>query len=163
MKKIIIILSALCIVSFFPEYLANTKASEKTQQELPNFTTSSKGKNQLYGYFMLELYHNEIMSAIQEYYNDNKIEGYGTPSKKHYDMVSISFKGNKDYKGLEKFSYVLKITLIPSYSNGKTVGTDTLYFAVEPTRQTMENLPKEYPPIELIKYEHSKPPKIQNE
>jgi hypothetical protein len=150
------IVSALCIVSFFPESLASTKASEKALQALPEFTTSSTHKNQLYGSFILELYHNEIMKAIDEYYNDKNINGYGTPSE--IDTVSISFKGNKEYKGLEKYSYVLKITLMPSSSNGKTFGTDTLYFAVEPSRQTMKNLPKEYPPVELIKYEHSKPP-----
>ena len=137
MKKIIIILSALCIVSFFPEYLANTKASEKTQQELPNFTTSSKGKNQLYGYFMLELYHNEIMSAIQEYYNDNNIKGYGTPSR---NLIRYLFrlKEIRSTKVWKNIRYVLKITLIPSSSNGKIFGTDTLYFAVEPSSQTTE-------------------------
>ncbi|MFS0639203.1 DUF3888 domain-containing protein [Mesobacillus foraminis] len=155
----IMIVLTLCIVSFFPIFLSNTNALEKTPQELPEFTTSSKQKNQLYGYFMLDLYHNEIREAIKEYYKDYKVDGYVTPKPPHYDMVSISFTGNKNYKGLEKFSYVLKITLIPTSSNGKTLGTDTLYFAVEPSRQTMRNLPKEYPPIKLIKYEHNKPPK----
>ncbi|MBT2681988.1 MULTISPECIES: hypothetical protein [Bacillaceae] len=156
MKKIIMIISALCIVSFFPESLITTEASDKALQELPEFTTSSKEKNHLYGSFILELYHNEIMKAMEDYYNDNNINGYAPHSQ--IDTVSISFKGNKEYKGMEKYSYILKISLIPSSSNGKTFGTDTLYFAVEPSRQTTKNFPEKYPAVELIKYEHSKPP-----
>lgn len=51
----------------------------------------------------------------------------------------------------------MKITLVPSFSNGKNFGIDTLYFEVELSRQTMKDLPKEYLPVELIKYKHSKP------
>jgi hypothetical protein len=141
----------------FTMFLLNTNALNNSNQEIPQFTASSKEKNQIYGYFMLNLYHNEIMKAIKEYYKDNKIEGYATPKPPHYDMVSITSLEKNNNKGFEKYSYALKITLLPSYSNGKIVGEDTLYFAVEPSRQTMKNLPKEYPSIELIKYEHNKP------
>lgn len=150
------ILAALCIVIFLPAPLITTEASEKALQELPEFMPSSKEKTQLYGSFILDLYHNEIMRAMKDYYNGNNINGYATHPQ--IDSVSISFIGNKEYKGMEKYSYVLKISLIPSSSDGKTFGTDTLYFAVEPSRQTTKNLPKKYPPVELIKYEHSKPP-----
>jgi len=142
----------------FTMFLLNINALGNSSKEIPEFTASSKEKNQMFGYFMIDLYHTEIMNAIKEHYKDNKINGYGMPDPPHYDVVSITApEGN--YKGLEKYSYVLKINLSPSSSNGKILGKDTLYFAVEPRRQTMKNLPKEYPPIELIKYEHSKPPK----
>jgi hypothetical protein len=55
----------------------------------------------------------------------------------------------------------LKITLLPtSFSNGTIAGEETLYFVVEPPRQSMKELSKEYPLIQLIKYEHRKPPKM---
>jgi hypothetical protein len=78
-----------------------------------------------------------------------------------HDMVSITT--THKYKDLEeRFSYVIKVTLLPhneaNNKNGKFLGTDTLYFAVEPSRQSMKNLPKELPPTKLIKYEHNEPP-----
>jgi hypothetical protein len=39
----------------------------------------------------------------------------------------------------------------------KVLGTDTLYFAVEPSRQLMKDLSKDYLPIKLVKYEHKEP------
>lgn len=139
--------------------MVNTKASKKESMDIPEFTYSSKEKNQVFGYFMLDLYHIEVMKAIKDYYKDNKIAGYATPKPPHYDMVSILASGRGiEYKGLgTKYSYLLKIKLLPSYDNGKILGEDTLYFAVAPNRQNVENVSKEYPPVKLIKYEHSKP------
>ncbi len=51
---------------------------------------------------------------------------------------------------------MLKVSLSPT-TDEKVLGTDTLYFAVEPSRQLMNDLPKDYPPIKLVKYEHKEP------
>ncbi|MGM0780197.1 MAG: hypothetical protein ACQEXE_26725 [Bacillota bacterium] len=161
MKRKLIVVAIICLMGFFSIILLNPSAFDNSKKELPEFTYSSKEKNQMFGYFIIDLYHNEIMNAIKEYYNDSKINGYATPEPPHYNMVSITqidLNKNKD-KDLEKYSYVLKITLLPSYNDGTILGEDTLYFAAEPFRQTMKDLPKEYPPIELIKYEHKNPPK----
>jgi hypothetical protein len=157
MKTKLIIVSVLCLANFFTVHLVSTKASELASQELPDFKNSSKEKNQIYVYFILELYHKEIMAAIKEHYNDDKISGYTTPKQPHHDMISISMLHNKDNKELQKYSYALKIKLLPIYSNGTILGEDTIYFAVEPFRLTMKNIPKDYPTIELISYEHSNP------
>lgn len=160
LKRIWIFVLSISFLVFFTAYVIKTEAFTKTSDEMPKFTYSSKVKNQVYGYFMLDLYHSEIMKAIKDFYKDNKITGYKTPTPPHYDMVSI-LAGVNDihYKG---YSYLLKIKLLPEYNNGKVLGEDTLFFAVEPNRQTMKNLPHEYPPIKLIKYEHSTPPKNEN-
>ncbi|WP_113885865.1 MULTISPECIES: DUF3888 domain-containing protein [Cytobacillus] len=153
---------AICIflIGFFTAFILNTNAFKNTSDEMPEFTYSSKEKNQVFGYFILDLYHKEIMKAINDYYK-KEINGYSTPKPPHYDMVSIlaTDSGTK-FKGLgTKYSYLLKIKLLPSTGTGIVLGEDILYFAVEPNRQNMKNLPKDYPPIELIKYEHIKPPK----
>lgn len=160
MKKLIMIISVFCIANFFTDFLVNTKASEIARQEIPEFTNSSKEKKRIFGYFMLDLYRDEIMNAINDYYKDNKINGFLTPKPPHYDIVSIALIDKLNKKGLDKYSYVLKITLLPTYSNGTIAGEDTLYFAVEPPRQSMKELSKENPLIQLIKYEHRKPSKI---
>ena len=149
------VVSIFCILSYFTVFLIDTKASDKASIEIPEFAYSSKEKNQVFGHFIIDLYQDEIMKALKEYYKDSEINGFGLPSKQ-YNIVSIYSNKDQRLKGLEKYSYVLKITLFPASSNGKFLGTDTLYFSVEPSRQSMKNLPKEYPPIELIRYEHSK-------
>lgn len=163
MKKIWIVLAVTCLVGFgiFTTFhLKSSSASVKSNGEMPAFNFSSKEKNQVFGYYMLDLYHSEIMKALNEYYKNEHVTGYGTPPPPHYNIVSIvPFEKGVYYKGFEKkYTYLLKINLLPSNTN-KTLGDDTLYFAVDPRRQTMENLPKGYPAAELVKYEHKKPPK----
>jgi hypothetical protein len=38
------------------------------------------------------------------------------------------------------------------------LGTDTLYFKVEPGRFHMKNVPEHLPPVKLVKYVHNPPP-----
>jgi hypothetical protein len=52
----------------------------------------------------------------------------------------------------------MKVTLLPS-NKKDFLGTDTLYFAIEPSRSRIKNSPKEPPGIKLIKYEHKEAPK----
>ncbi|MBT2688377.1 hypothetical protein J7I93_09300 [Bacillus sp. ISL-47] len=161
MKRKWIVVFLICVIGFLAVSHLSTNALNSSADAMPEFTYSSKEKNQAFGYFMLDLYHSEIMHAMKDYYKDDKISGYRTPNPPHYDMVSIKpFEKGVQYKGFEKkYTYLLKIKLLPSYNNGKILGLDTLYFAVAPYRQTMKNLPNESPAAELVKYEHSKPPK----
>jgi hypothetical protein len=168
LKRKWIVLLVTCLIGFgiFTTFhLRRSNASVNLNEELPDFGYTSKEKNQVFGYFMLNLYHFEIMNAFKEYYKDDRITGYRTPNPPHYDMVSIiPFEKGIHYKGFEKkYTYLLKIKLLPSYNNGKILGEDTLYFAVDPHRQTMKHQPKDYPAAaELVKYEHKKPPKKNN-
>ncbi|MCM3238760.1 hypothetical protein M3589_13625 [Heyndrickxia oleronia] len=96
------------------------------------------------------------MEAIEEYYKSKGIEasGYAPPSDDpNYGMVSIYF-GN-DFS--DKFSYMLKILLLPTTIEGEILGNDTIFFAVEPIRHLKQNLPGTYPAIKLVKYEHKEP------
>jgi hypothetical protein len=160
LKRKWILVLVICIFGFFTAFHLNTtKALNKPNKDMPEFTYSSKEKNQIFGYFMLELYRDDIMSAINEFYKNDKITGYNTPDPPHYDMVSIPpFEKGVHYKGLEnRYTYLLKIKLLPSGNKGKILGADTLYFAVSPYHHTMENPPKDFPGVELVKYEHSEP------
>ena len=83
-----------------------------------------------------------------------KARGYAPPSDDpNYGMVSIYF-GN-DFS--DKFSYMLKISLLPTSHEGKVLGKDTIFFAIEPMRHFKKNLPKTYPAIKLVRYEHKEP------
>ncbi|MGM0807429.1 MAG: hypothetical protein ACQET8_22245 [Bacillota bacterium] len=58
------------------------------------------------------------------------------------------------------YTYAFKVTLIPTTDDGATMlGTDTMYFKVEPGRFHMKNVPAHLPPVKLMKYEHNPPPK----
>ncbi|TDK61763.1 DUF3888 domain-containing protein [Bacillus salipaludis] len=155
MKRYIIIGMSMLMLSsslFFKE----ARAYNRDSKDFPQFSQSSKDNHQLYGYFFLDLFQDEIFQSIKEYYNDSTINGYATPWWQKYDMVRIT-QGNS-HKDIKGFSYVLKITLLPSNGNGKIFGTDTLYFAVEPMRINKQNLPKNLPAIKLIKYDHKEAP-----
>jgi hypothetical protein len=154
LKKIIVICSLIFLS--ITVFLIDAKAFNRNSQEFPPFPETSKENNQLFGYFMLDLYQDEIFKAIQEHYNDSNINGYQTPWWKKNEMVSIT-QGN-NHKDIKGYSYVLKITLLPSDNKGKLYGTDDLYFVAEPTRFHLQNVPKHLSPIKLIKYEHKKPP-----
>ncbi|WP_408008234.1 hypothetical protein ACJROX_26775 [Pseudalkalibacillus sp. A8] len=88
MKKTLII--TLIIVSLCGAlFVFETKANNAVSQQVPEFSTSSKYHHKTFGYFVLDLYHNEIITAVQEYYPNKNINGYSTPWWKKHDMVNI--------------------------------------------------------------------------
>lgn len=114
---------------------------------IPKFSNSDKQYNQVYGYFIIDLYENEIINAMQRYYKDSKITDFYFPWWNKYHTVSITTAHS------QHISYIAKITLVPS--KGTTyLGTDTLYFSLEPRLFS-----KETPSAKLIKYVHHDPPK----
>lgn len=148
-KRLIMIM--LLVFSF--TITTNAAASNNNEEnKIPNFPETKSLNNRYFSYFISELYHKEIMEAIQNYYKSEGItpKGYGPYEEPDNEMASIYF-GN-DFS--DKFSYMLKISLLPTTADSKVLGRDTLYFAVEPSRQFKKNLPKDYPPIKLIKFEH---------
>ncbi|MFC9601531.1 hypothetical protein ACFTQL_27685 [Peribacillus butanolivorans] len=148
MKKTIIssLLSILLCITLFS---AITSANNNQSIEFP---PSAKVNNQLFGYFMLDLYHKEILSHVQRYYKDENIEGYGLPENKDYVFIRSTRNLDEDFKN--QFSYLLKVTVLPSYANGTIVGKDTLYLAVEPSVLNTTKVPKGINKMKLIKYEH---------
>ncbi|MFB7642673.1 hypothetical protein [Peribacillus butanolivorans] len=148
MKKTILS-SLLAILLCITLFSVITSANNTQSIEFP---PSAKVNNQLFGYFMLDLYHNEIISHVQSYYKDENIEGYGMPENK--DSVFIRTTRNLDEDFKNQFSYLLKVTVLPSYANGTVVGKDTLYFAVEPSVLNTSKIPKGINKMKLIKYEH---------
>ncbi|MEK5105090.1 hypothetical protein MKX83_24415 [Cytobacillus sp. FSL M8-0252] len=153
MKKIIIS-SLLAILLCISSFSAITNAGNTQTIEFP---PSAKENNQLFGYFMLDLYHKEILNHVQRYYKDKNVQGYGMPENDH--SVFIRTTRNLDEDLENQFSYLLKVTLLPSYQNGTVVGKDTLYFAVEPSVLNTTKVPDGTNKIKLIKYEHEE---VQN-
>jgi len=115
------------------------------------FPSMVEANNQLFGNFMLDLYHKDIMNHIKNYYEDEKINGYSMPegNKPVYIRTSTNLKDVE-----EQFSYVLKTTILPTDKDGTIRGKVTLYLAVEPSRVNETNLPKVLKQMKLIKYEH---------
>jgi hypothetical protein len=129
-----------------------------------DFPKNSKHNQQIFGYYMLDAYHGEILSAMRNHYKDPSINGYQLPWWKKYNTVSITQPWIKDLKSDKpiQFSYAIKVTLLP-LKDGKLLGTDTLYFELEPGRIRMKNAPRDIlPPVQLVKYEHKNPPKFKN-
>ncbi|MCM3452717.1 hypothetical protein M3685_01985 [Heyndrickxia oleronia] len=147
-KQIIMILLFLSCFTFN----INVYAVDK----IPNFPQKNSVNYRYLSYFITELYHEEILEAIEDYYRNKGIDarGYAPPSDDpNYGMVSIYF-GN-DFS--DKFSYMLKISLLTTTHEGRVLGNDTIFFAVEPMRHLKQNLPKAYPAIKLVRYEHKEP------
>ncbi|MCF7624508.1 MULTISPECIES: hypothetical protein [Peribacillus] len=145
----------ILLVSSFTISTNVSASNNNKENEIPNFPEANSFNNRYFSYFITDLYHKEIMEAFQSYYKSKGLKptGYGPSSEDpDYGMVSIYF-GN-DFS--DKFSYMLKVSLSPT-TDKKVLGRDTLYFAVEPSRQLMKDLPKEYAPIKLVKYEHKEP------
>ncbi|MDM5292991.1 hypothetical protein QUF81_07240 [Peribacillus simplex] len=148
-KRIIIIM--LLVSSFTISTNVVAASNNNKENKIPNFPETNSLNNRYFSYFIKDLYHKEIMEAFQSYYKSKGLKptGYNPSSEDpDYRMVSIYF-GN-DFS--EKFTYMLKVSLSPT-TDEKVLGRDTLYFAVEPSRQLM----KDYPPIKLVKYEHKEP------
>ncbi|MEE3953458.1 hypothetical protein [Peribacillus frigoritolerans] len=123
-------------------------SNNNKENKIPDFPETNSLNNRYFSYFIKDLYHKEIMDAFQSYYKSKGLKPTGfNPSSEDpdYGMVSIYF-GN-DFS--EKYTYMLKVSLSPT-TDEKVLGRDTLYFAVEPSRQLM----KDYPAIKLVKYEH---------
>ncbi|MBM7662248.1 hypothetical protein JOC85_003055 [Bacillus mesophilus] len=145
MKKVFIALFVL----FNLVFPLKTDASS-SKQSITDFNSSMELNNRYFGYFITHLYHEEIMAAIQDYYEPKGIQANGYGNIPNTQTVLISFG---DY---DKFSYALKITLAPIGENGKILGTDTLYFAAEPSHFCLDDLSqKEYPRVKLMQYEHN--------
>lgn len=149
MKKAFII-SALMLLISISTFLNVTNASNNQDIE---FSSMPKVNNELFGYFMLDLYHKEITNYIKDYYKDENIKGYSMPNPESNKPVFITTSKNlKDVE--EQFSYVLKTTILPTDKDGTIRGKDTLTFAVEPSRVKETNLSKGLKQMKLIKYEH---------
>ena len=74
-----------------------------------NHQHSSKGQEQVFDNFLLQLYQDEIITAVKDYYNDDSIRiGYDWWDK-NYDVVELlqSEKG-REYTS----SYILKFTVL---------------------------------------------------
>lgn len=152
MKKTFLI-SFLIILFGISTFSGITNASNNTKTI--EFPPSPKVNQQLFGYFMMDLYHKEIMNYVQSYYKDKNINGYGLPENhEHVSILMTPHLKGLDENVKQRFSYLLKITLHPTNKNGTVVGKDTLYLAVEPSRATATNPPKGLTKIKLIKYEH---------
>ena len=152
-KRFIMII--LLVSSFTISTNVAAASNNNKENKIPDFPETNSLNNRYFSYFITDLYHKEIMEAFHSYYKSKGLKptGYGPSSEDpDYGMVSIYF-GN-DFS--DKFSYMLKVSLSPT-TDKKVLGKDTLYFAVEPSRQLMKDLPKEYAPIKLVKYEHKEP------
>ncbi|MFD1037808.1 hypothetical protein ACFQ3N_05215 [Virgibacillus byunsanensis] len=154
-KRILIIFSTVLLSTML--FTIDTETVNSQSNDIPDFPKSSKDNQQLFGYFILDIYHDDIYQAIEDYYKDSTVHGYDTPGWKKHDMVSIT-EANNNIEGNDErnqsYSYVIKITLLPTNEKGIHLGTDTLYFAVEPKRYSSQQDPNEFPSIKLIKYEH---------
>ncbi len=147
MKRVI----TISVLMFFLSITTFSSATNARNTQVMDFPSSPKLNNQLFGYFMLDLYHKGIVDHIKSYYKDENINGYTMPENRE----SVLIRTTRNLKDLEnRFSYILKTTVLPTNENGTVVGIDTLYFAVEPSRANITNLPKGIPQIKLIKYEH---------
>jgi hypothetical protein len=159
MKKVII--TCLFIVSLYNNpHTPNVSARE----DINDFKFSDKStQNQKYfGYYMIDFYHKEILDAMRNQYKGQTIDGYNLPQWLKHDVVSITCLQHSVARSNTpiEYSYAFKITLIPTTNDGATLlGTDTIYFKVEPGRFRMKNVPAQLPPVKLMKYEHNPPPK----
>ena len=108
-KQIIMIL--LCFSNFTFTTNASATINNETNK-LPNFPPKKNSVNYRYlSYFITELYHEEIIEAIEDYYKNKEIEASGNapPSDEHnYGMISIYLWN--DYSDI--FSYMLKNFII---------------------------------------------------
>ncbi|MDM5335899.1 hypothetical protein QUF84_01140 [Fictibacillus enclensis] len=160
MKKIAIT-SILLFSITVSTFTLNVHAEETTRvYKSPKFFQSSKQNQQIFGYFMIELYNGEIEKAVKDFYQGKDVTGYRTPDKNHYKMVSITqrkFEKGSQYPEPNSYSYALRIKIHPTNSTGIILGNDTLYFIVEPSRTRSINEKTTSPAIKLVKYSHSKP------
>jgi hypothetical protein len=159
MKKLIMVTVIFTILMNTSAAFSKTSATNLNKIEFPK---GSKENQQIFGYYMMDFYMKDILKAMQNHYKDVRVDGYQVPWWKKHDTVSITQPWVKDLiSNSEKrirFSYALKITLIPIDENGRILGIDTLYFEVEPGRFHMKGV-RDLPPVQLMKYEHKDPPK----
>ena len=126
-----------------------------------NHQHNSKGQEQVFDNFFLQLYQDEIVTAVKDYYNDHSIRiGYDWWDK-NYDVVELL----QSEKGREySHSYILKFTVL-TYSayvpkeKTKYLGTDTITLGVEPILYNKEFNPKDQPVVKFLNYQHNNPPK----
>jgi hypothetical protein len=161
MKKFIV-LSLLIFLFCIKNNSSSVSASEDTNGF--QFSEKSEQNHQNFGYYMLDFYNKEIFDAMRKQYEGQTIDGYNVPNWLKHNVVSITpiwqhHSKSKESKIVE-YSYAIKITLIPTTNDGeKLLGTDTLYFKVEPGRFHLKNLPQNLPPVKLVEYVHNPPPK----
>ncbi|MGM0806000.1 MAG: hypothetical protein ACQET8_14735 [Bacillota bacterium] len=159
MKKVII--TCLLIFSFYNNPLTpNVSASEGMNDF--KFSDKTTQNQKYFGYYMIDFYHKEILDAMRKQYKGQTIDGYNLPHWLKHDVVSITLlqhSATRTNTPIE-YSYAFKVTLIPTTDDGATMlGTDTMYFKVEPGRFHMKNVPAHLPPVKLMKYEHNPAPK----
>lgn len=153
MKKIVV------SVFVFAFLLVGMATNSHAETKMPMFYDSAKENQQVFGYFMLDLYQWEIMDAIRNHYKTVEVRGYQTPWWMKHNLVSIvsQEKGNGFLDG--RHAFMLKITLLPTTKEGKVLGTDTIYLAVSPGPVYKEYATKDFKRVELVKYDHKNPPK----
>ncbi|TCP19503.1 hypothetical protein EV207_1628 [Scopulibacillus darangshiensis] len=161
MRKILVITGMILLLM-----ITYTEAKEIENKEvMPPFNEyHDREKNQTYGNFLLELCRGDIIRAMKDYYDGHDIDGYATPWWEQYDMVSIS---EAKQEGIQAYPFIVTFTLIPQENNGndepQNLGTDTLYFAINPSLFTTKDFQKGHYPVKLLKYEHHEPPNQSND
>jgi hypothetical protein len=163
MKKILIL---LLILMLFTSNGLSTKVFASENAKSFEFPNDSKHNQQKFGYYMLDFYHKEIFDAMRKRYKGVAIDGYNVPLWLKHNMVSITPiwvpKSESRESNPIDYSYAIKITLIPTKDGGKTqLGTDTIFFKVEPGRFHIKNVSQDLPPVKLVDYVHNPPPKKQ--
>jgi hypothetical protein len=160
MKKFMVLFLSVFLL-YSNSYSPSVTASEDKKRF--EFSEKSEQNQQFFGYYILDFYNKEIFDAMRKQYEGQTIVGYNIPTWMKYNVVSITpiWQSNKNSQKpkLVDYSYAIKITLIPTTNNGATMlGTDTIYFKVEPGRFHMKNVPEHLPPVKLVKYVHNPPP-----
>ncbi|KXZ23164.1 hypothetical protein AXI59_10610 [Bacillus nakamurai] len=111
MKKIIVMM----ILCFSLSSITVAAAKQEHHQ-------NSKVSQELFGVFMHELFCKDILDSAREFYKD--------------DTLSVTIKGGFELSEDKEGRYIMKFIIIPHSKlpdkKGKTPGTDTLTFRVNP-------------------------------
>lgn len=134
--------------------LAGIASQTYAATKVPKFYDSSKENQQIFGYYFMDQYQDEILNAVKSHYKGQEVGGIAYPWWMKHNMVSIAMQE----KGVEfGYPYMFKITVLPNNKDGKSLGIDTIYLGVS----SINGQSKDGPTVKLVKYEH-KPPKKNN-
>ncbi|MBU8733551.1 DUF3888 domain-containing protein [Cytobacillus oceanisediminis] len=147
MKKLLYYLIIAIVLTF----ISSPVYAEKPHRH------DSKGSEQVFDNFMMELCHEEILNAVRKFYQDDSLRVRINWWDKKYDVVKIS-------QDTPDKSYLVKFTVLPFTANAldkksKYLGTDTITFNVEPHLFIKENNHNNLPAVKFLKYQHNKAPK----
>ncbi|MCK1995333.1 hypothetical protein MPH61_22395 [Peribacillus muralis] len=132
-----------------------------TVQAEKNHQHSSKGQEQVFDNFFVQLYQEEILTAVKDYYNTDSINiGYDWLDK-NYDVVELlQSEPGREYSS----SYILKFTVLTHSAfvpneKAKPLGIDTVTLGVEPILNNKEFNPNGEPVVKFLNFQHNNPPK----